>query len=188
VHSKELTQSQCDSACDCTCHRRNRFRSPSFLNAVLGSLFVGYQASPWSAQECNSRVCQRRSSRITYTYAFPQWLLNRVLFCNIAYSNSNGPELCLKVVRIRPDHENIFHRLISPRVDEKGFLGRIEDLMNEGQASVLDVSASGWTVLHVRQSSRDRSVTPAKKPIVCSYALQTPIGRILDSSWCGYLL
>lgn len=37
----KLTQSQCDSACDYICHRRNQFRSPSFLNAVLGSLFVG---------------------------------------------------------------------------------------------------------------------------------------------------
>ncbi len=79
----KLTQSQCDSACVCACHRRSRFGSPNFLNAVLGSLFVGYQASPRSAQRCNRHVCQLRSRRITYTYAFPQWLLNRVLFCNL---------------------------------------------------------------------------------------------------------
>ncbi len=75
-------------------------------------------------------------------------------------------------MRIRPVGEIIFHRLGLPRVDEKEFLGRVQESMNEGQASVLDVDVNGSTGLLVRQSTTDRSKTPAENTIVCSLAPQ----------------
>ena len=42
----EITRNSCGSHYDCTCHRKFRFRSPGFLDAVFGTLFLGYQASP----------------------------------------------------------------------------------------------------------------------------------------------
>ena len=66
----------CEQDCDCACHRRGRIRSPSYLNAILGSLFIGYSINPWMIRKCDSTDCRGHSTYITYTYAFPQWLLN----------------------------------------------------------------------------------------------------------------
>ena len=87
----KLTRNFCNSACKCVCHQRSHFRSPRSLNAMLGSLFVGYQGSPWSAQTCNDSDCRCRSKKLTYVYAFPQWFLARILVFNMAYTQSKGP-------------------------------------------------------------------------------------------------
>ena len=59
--SLKLTQKSCELRCTCACHRGSRFKSPDFLNNVLGSLLVGYQASPWTAQTCDNAECRHRS-------------------------------------------------------------------------------------------------------------------------------
>lgn len=109
--SFKLKRNRCDLACRCVCHRRSQFKSPRSLNDLLGSLFVGYQTSPWSAQTCSNSDCRRRSKKLTYIYAFPQWLLARILLVNMAYDQSKGPEFSLRVMRVRPFHTGIFWQL-----------------------------------------------------------------------------
>ena len=144
-----LTRNSCDSACGCVCHRRSQFRSPRSLNALLGSLFIGYQASPWSAQTCNNSGCQQRSKKLTYVYAFPQWFLARILVVDMAYSQSRAPELCLRVMRVRPRYTGGFS-ILQSALSNDDQVHRIERLLNKGEASVLDVDEFNITMLQVR--------------------------------------
>ena len=147
----KLARNSCDSACGCVCHQRSQFKSPRNLNALLGSLFVGYQASPWSSQTCSNSGCRQRSKKFTYVYAFPQWFLARVLVFDMAYSQSRGPELCLRVIRVRPNRTGIFRHLRSnPSLSKEWTLRHVKRLLNGGEISVLDVDAEGFTILHVR--------------------------------------
>ena len=147
----KLARNSCDSACGCVCHRRSQFKSPRHLNAMLGSLFIGYRASPWSTQTCSDSGCRQRSKELTYVYAFPRWFLARILVVDMAYSQSRGPELCLRVMRVRPVRTGIFGHLRSnSSLGEERTLHHVKRLLNDGEISVLDVDAEGFTILHVR--------------------------------------
>lgn len=147
----KLARNSCDSACRCVCHRRSQFKSPRSVNALLGSLFVGYQASPWSTQTCSSSDCRQRSKKLTYVYAFPQWFLARILVVDMAYSQSRGPELCLRVMRVRSRDTGIFRSLLSNfSSDEEWMVHHVKRLLDDGDISELDVDQEGFTILHVR--------------------------------------
>lgn len=146
----KLMHNRCDSACCCICHRRCQLKSPRSLNALLGSLFVGYQTSPWSAQTCSNSDCRRRSKKLTYVYAFPRWFLARILLINVAYDQSKGPELNLRVMRVRPSNTGIFWWLRYKGHDEESMVNYMKRLLSDGEVSVLDVDPQGYTILHVR--------------------------------------
>ena len=145
----ELARNSCDSACGCLCHRRSQYKSPRSLNALLGSLFVGYRASPWSSQTCSNSDCRQRSKKFTYVYAFPRWFLARILVVDMAYSQLRGPELCLRVMRVRPSNTLCFVSLTA-RLNNDDTVHHLKRLLNEGEISVLDVDERNVTVLHVR--------------------------------------
>ena len=145
----KLAGNSCDSGCTCVCHRRSQFKSPRSLNALLGSLFVGYQASPWSTQTCSNSNCRRRSKKLTYVYAFPRWFLARILVVDMAYSQSRGPESCLRVMRVRSSSTGGFVSLAA-RFNNNDTVHHLKRLLNEGKISVLDVDERNITVLHVR--------------------------------------
>ena len=150
ITSFQLTTSQCGSDCCCSCHRRRRFRSPSLLGNVIGSLSVGYHASPWAAPTCNSPSCQHHSKKFTYIYAFPQWLWNRILYAHMAYSQSRGPELCFRMLRVRSTDSDIFRLFRGPRQTDEINMTGVRRLFDNGQASVLDIDENGASVLRVR--------------------------------------
>ena len=146
----KLAQNRCDSACKCICHRRSRFQSPRCLKEMLGSLFVGYQASPWSTQTCSNSDCRRRSKKLTYVYAFPQWFLARILLVDMSYSLSKGPELILRLMRVRPSDTGIFRVLNLTGISDETVVTHIKRLFDNGEISVLDVDLNGNTIVHVR--------------------------------------
>ena len=146
--SMKLARNSCDLACGCVCHQRSQFKSPRSLNALLGSLFVGYQASPWSAQTCSNSDCRQRSKKFTYVYAFPKWFFARILVVDMAYCQSRGPELCLRVMRVRPDDTDGFQ--VIRAVSRGGNIAHhLKRLLSEGEISVLDVDTGHFTILHV---------------------------------------
>ena len=149
ITSFQLTTSRCRFDCRCSCHRRSRFRSPSHLANVLGLLSVGYHMSPWAAPTCNSPSCRHRLKEFTYIYAFPQWLSNRILHAHLAYSESRGPELCLRMLRVRSKGSDIFRLFYGPEPDEIVMTG-VRRLFDNGKASVLDIDEDGASVLRVR--------------------------------------
>lgn len=138
----KLSQTSCNLDCGCICHKRNRLKSPAVLSTALGSLFVGYKASPWSSQNCDKKYC--RSSTTKITYAFPQWLLRRVISVSMAYSHPQGPNFCLRMIRVRPGNANIFTAVF------RGTCNHVQRLLCDEEASVLDVDPSHNTALQVR--------------------------------------
>ena len=138
----EITRNSCESHCDCTCHRRLRFRSPRFLDTVFGTLFLGYQASPWFAQGCRNGRCRRSSTRLQYM--FPKWFVKRSVALTIACSQPKGPELTLRVLRLRPDNAFVF------ACAQYGYHDELQRLLENGEASLLDVDRYNRTALHVR--------------------------------------
>ena len=138
----EIARSSCGSHCDCACHRRFRFRSPGFLDAVFGSLFLGYQASPWFSQGCRNGRCRTSSTRLQYM--FPKWFVKRSVALTIACSQPKGPELILRLLRLRPDTAFIFHCAFN------GYYDELKRLLENGEASVVDVNSNNETALTVR--------------------------------------
>ena len=138
----EIPRNFCESHCDCTCHQRLRFRSPRFLDAVFGTLFLGYQASPWFAQGCRNGCCRRSSTRLQYM--FPKWFVKRSVALTIACSQPKGPELILRVLRLRPDNAFVF------ACAQFGYHDELQRLLENGEASLLDIDRYNQTALHVR--------------------------------------
>ena len=150
MESLELTTDHCGSECCCSCHRRSLFRSPSLLNNVLGSLSVGYHTSPWAAPTCKSPSCRHRSRKFTYIHAFPQWFWNRIVLAHLVYSQSGGPELCFRMLRVRSMDSGIFRLFRGPRDADEIIMSGVKRLFDNGEASVLDVDEEGGSVLRVR--------------------------------------
>ena len=150
----QIMRSIRDEHCNCSCHSYSRFRSPNFLDSVLGSLFIGYQNSPWLMQACNNLYCRShcrsKSKRTLCTYTFPAWLLRGVVMAKLSHNSSRGPELCLRVMRIRDDIDNIFSILLLAQ--EELIVAEVKRQLDAGETSVLDVSLYGCTLLHVRET------------------------------------
>ena len=143
----------CSLSCRCACHRRRSLRSPQCLRHVLGSLFVGYEVSPWFAVPCSDPICQVNKLRFSYTYAFPRWLLSRVVQVFITYNHASGPESILRIMRVRESGSGPF--AIYQAIERDSFyrtsLREIATMIENAEASVLDVTPQGWTLLHVRK-------------------------------------
>ena len=146
-NSFKITGKSCNMNCRCSCHKKGRLKSPKFLTTILGSIMVGYNAIPGLAPKCNEPSCKGQSTKITYTYAFPEWFVSRVLYLNFKNEQLRGPELCLRVVRVRPFNANIFLALEDKR--EENALQQTKRLLLAGKASVLDVNPYGYSLLSV---------------------------------------
>lgn len=138
----EIAWNSCGLHCDCTCHRQFRFRSPGFLDAVFGTLFLGYQASSWFSQGCRNGRCRRSSTRLQYM--FPKWFVKRSVALTIACSQPKGPELTLRVLRLRPNNAFIFI------CAQYGYCDELKRLLENGEASVVDINTDNCTALTVR--------------------------------------
>ena len=146
-NSFKIIGKSCNVNCRCSCHKKGSLKSPRSLTTILGSIMVGYNAIPGLAQRCNDPSCKGQSTNITYTYAFPEWFVSRVVYLNFKNEQSRGPELCLRVVRVRPDNADIFLAVQDDR--EEVALEHTKRLLLAGEASVLDVKPNGNSVISV---------------------------------------
>ena len=148
IKVKQFMGSSCTTRkCLCTCHTRRRKRSPQLLDQLIGTLFLGYSSTPLFRPECNKAACSQPSfSIVTVVYFFPQWFLYRALYINSWYTNRDGPEIGLRIIRTRPDNSVIFHYA------DVGDIDGIKGLFAKGEASPHDITAThGNTLLAVRK-------------------------------------
>ena len=151
-----FTRNIYEQECSCTCHQKGRIRSPRYLSTIFGLLLIRYTAQPWMNCICDSYDCRGRSTCITYTYAFPRWLLDRMVAFRIAYDRSRGPELCVRLLRVRSGRENIFLVAAMRTSDtNKAPIQHMKYLLTNGEASVLDVDPYGRTALQVSSKPFD---------------------------------
>ena len=108
----------CRSLCICSCHQRQHYRSPRFMDSVIGCLFLGYNGSPYSSQKCDTETCQKRSVKTALLkYVFPAWLLYRAVYLTVMLSQSKGPELVIRCAQVRPSASKFFQAMIQ-RIDK----------------------------------------------------------------------
>ena len=147
ANSFRIIGKSCNVKCRCSCHKKGSLKSPKFLTTILGSIMLGYNAIPGLAQRCNDPSCKGQSTKITYTYAFPEWFISRVVYFNFKHEQLRGPELCLRVVRVRPRDADIFVAIQNKR--EELALEHTKRLLLAGEASVLDINPKGESALLV---------------------------------------
>ena len=144
-----IKHQRCKRPCSCVCHRQGCLQSARWLENIVGSLFVGYAGLPLFFNRCNIKSCRRSSqTALCIRYVFPGWLMQRVIITKMDFSQNKGPELLLRVLRVRPNNAPIFDAMIRNNIDI------IRHLLRSGEASVLDVSSSGESPLHVSTQTR----------------------------------
>lgn len=142
-----LSASICDPTCPCQCHAKSSWRTPTWLSAVIGTLFYdsNYTLSATDLP-CNSIRCVRSQSfsRYDFTYYFPVWIL-RSAFVYTSWSNLNGrnSSWTLRMPReISWDHES--WRLIN---DDD--VSQFKVLLSERSITPYDVDEDGYSLLQV---------------------------------------
>lgn len=139
-------QNVCDADCSCACHSSySRIKSPSLFSSLFGSLFIGYRASPLATQVCSLPNCRAKATKTTFAYTFPPWLMKRTVAMMYSSTLSRGPEFLLRVLRVR--EANAIHKVMQ-RFDQTIIVEKVKRMLNDGQASVLDVDEHGCTYLH----------------------------------------
>ncbi|KAL3595715.1 hypothetical protein FPOAC2_10070 [Fusarium poae] len=141
-----LQQSTCSNECLCKCHAVPRtHRSwnliPKALQAVTGTLFIGYTSNPTSASKCNHKRCARgRAVRLVVKYGFPLWFLNYALHMVFESSARNHLSLALTPRRriiIKLNETDLFCQI------GQGHLVNIQRILRTNRAAVLDVWEQG---------------------------------------------
>ena len=136
------SRSGCPRWCSCSCHKPARLQSPKLLDQVLGALTIGYSGTPFLSSPCSEKLCRPRNSSTTQImYQFPAWFMARTIMMSLT-SFTTGPELSLKTLRVLPSTADVF------RFAQSGDLDGIKTLFSKGQASIYDVDACHWSILH----------------------------------------
>lgn len=143
--SRAYSGNECYGQCCCCCHARQRTRSPSTLDGVLGILFMGYTGFPISLPTCNIRTCRsQRGFSAQLTYYFPWWFVARAVVTSLSLGKPQGPEFTLRMPRVVPETAPIFSLVRAGNIDG------IKYLFQNGLASPFDIGgAMGATPLHV---------------------------------------
>lgn len=140
THTFPLT---CNPRCSCICHGRKGVQTPSFLQKIVGSLFVGYVGGLVRKPKCDEPRCSRPSQRSTrITYYFPMWLISYAIAMTLS-----GPQATITALRIRDREEPIFQHARNDNWNQ------IVELFDKGLASFLDVDQDGWSILQVSLTS-----------------------------------
>ena len=131
--------------CHCACHKVQRWTFPKYFKKLLGNAHVEI------FQACIGRCCQYpQRSRATISFAFPRWILSRMLYIDYISRQGTVPEtgaaFTLRAFRIIPADSGIFQAIRSHQSPE-----RIMQLMHMGLCSPFDVDPEGNTPLHVRR-------------------------------------
>ncbi|KAK0623673.1 ankyrin repeat-containing domain protein [Immersiella caudata] len=109
---------------------------------LLGSISMVVLRGSDTTSICNRANCRNHSmTAMQIFYTFPYWLLSRMLVFSLALSKSHGPEMLLRVVRIRPLDDPLF---VSVR---RGDIETTRSLLSTGKASVLDVTTLNRSAL-----------------------------------------
>ena len=168
-----LDSSNCGPSCGCNCHTMANWTRPSILSVFLACFAAGNPKSPQRTLTCNEAVCRRRSMRYAYSYGLPQWLANhRQLIIILNYSTLRGPELCLRVPRVRHTRSKIF------QAARAGDLLAVRQCLADGTASVIDMDPNGTTALQVRHTDHT-SFTLLKFPQLAVTTVELDVVQLL---------
>ena len=105
---------------------------------------MNIQAPPRSGCRCGQISCRAERYRLDYSFRLPSWLASRLVAAAVSYSNAEGPELCLRMQRIRSPNDPFWN--IS---QSESLIPHFMSLLRSGKASVLDVDPDGYSLIYV---------------------------------------
>ena len=144
---------RCKAICACSCHQHRHYRSPGFLDFILGCLFLGYSGTPYASQKCDVKTCQKIPvAMASLKYVFPFWLLERTMYMTILLSQTKGLELIIRCVHVRPIDSGIFQA----NMNTSGTSEILKSMLKRGEASALDVENAGRSGLWVSFLAKSR--------------------------------
>lgn len=147
LHTVKFTASYyetCSFACGCSCHRLKHLKSPSYLQTMLGSIFIGYVGLPVISSKCDVFECNHNTNAALWVdYYFPAWFLDRKIHFSLINRPNSGPQQSLRVSRIVSPSSHII------KFAMQGDVQRMKDLLQNGQGSPYDTDGT-HTPLMVR--------------------------------------
>lgn len=149
LHTFKFTTSYyetCSFACGCSCHRPKHLQSPSYLQTMLGSIFIGYVGLPVISSKCDVVECNHNTKAALWVdYYFPAWFLDRKIHFSLINRPDSGPQQLLRVSRIVSSTSDII------KFAMQGDVQRMKDLLQNGQGSPYDTDGTN-TPLIVRET------------------------------------
>lgn len=139
-------QEPCELGCGCRCHNRQRWRNPSMLDKLIGTIFLGYVGLPIMSAKCDVHRCvQQRGTLVSFSYYFPAWFWMRILHIHIRHRQNLGLEQLLRVSR----HVSAYSEILTYAAN--GNVEGVKSVLIDGRGSPFDVClGSNRSALHVR--------------------------------------
>jgi len=149
-------QNQCHGLCNCICHSSTRMRTPTYLNNVIGVLFLGYSGMPLLRLSCSVNECKSYATRsLDLIYTFPKWILQRAIYLVAAVTANDGPMVGL-TIRRRIEYQgenNIFQMAVVGNAEG------VRELLSRRLASPNDLDTLyGESALYVSKASYSRGL------------------------------
>ena len=142
-----LSQRTCPRNCARRCHKYTMIRSSNLLSSVLGSLSMGFHASPWLNESCDLKMCRSSTRRYECTYRFSRWLWHHVIALRYSNVTSQGPDFVLRIMNVREPDAYIFQ--FAWYASDSNAVDQVKQYLDSGKASIHDVQPDGSTLLMV---------------------------------------
>jgi hypothetical protein len=138
--------STCRPGCICACHAHRRSNTPSFVDRVLGQMFVGYAGLPVISPKCDGPACEKSQvPTVNVEYWFPLgFCWSQIVKLQLGYRPSVGPQFNLTTFRRVPDTAQCVDFALNGNIEG------LKGLFKRGLASPWDVSSTrGYTMVRV---------------------------------------
>ena len=124
----------------CTCARQ---ASSTYLRAFLGTVFLGYTATPTMPQSKQLCPC-RHQAEIRVAYYFPLWFLRYAFWLQVQFGMTGPSQWSLSFIPVIPqDH-------VALDMVRFGDIEGIKQLLRSDQLSIKAQLPNGASLLHVR--------------------------------------
>ena len=132
-------KSQCRSWCGCKCHKRQKWSNPTWLNSLIGKIYIGY---PLGGDLCDEKECRGgRPGSVVASWQIPLWFMSKMIFATMS-SNPIGMSITIPNVVI--SSAPIFG------LARDGDVEGMKKAFREKSASAHDISSfGGYSVLQV---------------------------------------
>ena len=128
------------SSIQCTCSRQG---ASTYLQTLLGALFLGYATTPILRTNKQKCLYHRRQTEVRIAYFFPSWFIEYVIWLQIQFS-MNGPLQCtLSCIQIIPRDHVVLDMI------QYGDVEGIKSLLVSGTISIKAQMQNGASLLHV---------------------------------------
>lgn len=124
----------CAKFCMCRCHKKTSLKSPTWMQQLVGALFIGYTAIP-TLTTCNERMCIKRQDEvITVSYYFPFWFVQWAISLRCRWTPKNGCMISVRTPRV------VSRNSAQCVLIQNGNVTGMQKLFEQGLASPFDVA------------------------------------------------